>query len=257
MTLTRRSFFALAVVLLSGACGGDGTPTPPPALPSIPEGTPPCFQDDGPIAFYVDGVPVPEKTIARLVAFVRAAQPGVSVEQAQAHVVRRAAIPVAAAYAAGLKASEGGEAETTRVGKRALEALKRLRAGEAFEAVANDMTDDVATKGKGGVLPALTRSRFDQATLGDAIFSLDVGAFGGPVFTAFGAHVATVTEKTDGASPDMDRRTSAHVLFAYGGVDALKDASAVQLRLADLEAKAKVVLVNEAFKKSVPFENRK
>ena len=70
----------------------------------------------------------------------------------------------------------------------ATELLTRVRAGESFEELARESSDDSGTAGNGGDLGVLTRSQLENE-LGGAIFSMDEGDVDGPVETEFGFHV--------------------------------------------------------------------
>jgi peptidyl-prolyl cis-trans isomerase D len=81
---------------------------------------------------------------------------------------------------------------------QALKARARLEAGEAFAAVAKDVSADEATRAEGGDLGTFPRGRmmpaFDQAA-----FALEVGKPSGPVKTDRGVHLILV-ESHDAAS---------------------------------------------------------
>lgn len=71
--------------------------------------------------------------------------------------------------------------------------IARLEAGEAFEALAAENSDDTLTASNGGDLGVLTRSALSDE-LGGAIFSMAVGEIEGPVRTDFGFHVVKLDE---------------------------------------------------------------
>ncbi len=70
----------------------------------------------------------------------------------------------------------------------AMELLGRVQAGESFEALAEEFSDDGGTASRGGDLGVLTRSQL-PGELGGAIFTLSEGDVDGPVKTDFGFHV--------------------------------------------------------------------
>lgn len=76
---------------------------------------------------------------------------------------------------------------------RAIDLIARLEAGEAFEALAAENSDDTLTASNGGDLGVLTRSALSDE-LGGAIFSMAVGDIEGPVRTDFGFHVVKLDE---------------------------------------------------------------
>ena len=76
-----------------------------------------------------------------------------------------------------------GAAEAT-----AAELLGRVQAGESFEALAEEFSDDGGTASRGGDLGVLTRSQL-PGELGGAIFAMSEGDVDGPIKTDFGFHV--------------------------------------------------------------------
>ena len=80
-----------------------------------------------------------------------------------------------------------GDDEDTAEG-RANDALARLQAGESFEALAAELSDDGGTASDGGKLGTLTRSQL-PGDLGGAIFAMAEGDIEGPVKSEFGFHV--------------------------------------------------------------------
>lgn len=70
----------------------------------------------------------------------------------------------------------------------ARELLARVQAGESFEELAQEHSDDGGTASRGGDLGTLTRSQL-PGELGSAIFAMNVGDIDGPVQTDFGFHI--------------------------------------------------------------------
>ena len=66
--------------------------------------------------------------------------------------------------------------------------LARIQAGESFEALAAEHSDDGGTASRGGDLGVLTRSQL-PGELGGAVFSMDAGQVEGPIKSDFGFHV--------------------------------------------------------------------
>ncbi len=66
--------------------------------------------------------------------------------------------------------------------------LARINAGESFEELAREFSDDGGTANNGGLFGALTRTQF-PGELGAAIFALDEGQVDGPIRTDFGFHI--------------------------------------------------------------------
>jgi len=71
---------------------------------------------------------------------------------------------------------------------KADELLARINAGEAFEDMGRDHSEDGGTAGQGGDLGSLTRSAL-PGDFGGTIFSMDEGTIEGPVKTEFGFHI--------------------------------------------------------------------
>ncbi len=79
---------------------------------------------------------------------------------------------------------------------KARQAHERLRAGEAFEKVAAEMSDDAGSKAKGGDLGFFRRGQMVKP-FEDPAFSLRPGELGEPVRSDFGFHVMRVEERRD------------------------------------------------------------
>jgi peptidyl-prolyl cis-trans isomerase D len=77
---------------------------------------------------------------------------------------------------------------------KARQALERLRAGEAFEKVAAETSDDAGSKADGGDLGFFRRGQMVKA-FEDVAFSLPPGELSEPVRSDFGFHVMRVEEK--------------------------------------------------------------
>ncbi|MDX1509204.1 MAG: SurA N-terminal domain-containing protein, partial [Woeseiaceae bacterium] len=71
--------------------------------------------------------------------------------------------------------------------------LAQLEAGESFDALAAEYSDDGGTAASGGVLGTITRSQM-PGDLGAAIFSLEEGEVDGPVRSDFGFHIVRVDD---------------------------------------------------------------
>ncbi len=66
--------------------------------------------------------------------------------------------------------------------------MTRLQAGESFEELAREYSQDGGTSSQGGDLGSLTQSQL-SGELGDAIFSMAEGALEGPVKSEYGYHI--------------------------------------------------------------------
>ena len=71
--------------------------------------------------------------------------------------------------------------------------LARIQAGESFEALAAEHSDDGGTASRGGDLGVLTRSQL-PGELGSAVFSMDAGQVDGPIKSDFGFHIVQLDE---------------------------------------------------------------
>lgn len=71
--------------------------------------------------------------------------------------------------------------------------LARIQAGESFETLAAEHSDDGGTASRGGDLGVLTRSQL-PGELGGAVFSMAVGQVDGPIKSDFGFHVVQLDE---------------------------------------------------------------
>ena len=76
---------------------------------------------------------------------------------------------------------------------RAADVLQRLEAGEAFEALAMELSEDAGTSGQGGDLGWLSRGLL-IGPFEDTLFAMEAGAVEGPIKTDFGYHVIRLEE---------------------------------------------------------------
>lgn len=80
-------------------------------------------------------------------------------------------------------------------------AADRLRAGEDFAKVAMDVSEDAASKTKGGLLSMMDRRgfsfKFRDNKLADAAFSLQQGEVSDPILSANGYYLMTVDERKE------------------------------------------------------------
>lgn len=76
---------------------------------------------------------------------------------------------------------------------KALSVLDRVNAGESFEALAAEFSQDGGTASNGGDLGVLTRSQL-PGELGGAIFSMEAGSIEGPIESDFGFHIIRLDE---------------------------------------------------------------
>lgn len=85
--------------------------------------------------------------------------------------------------------------DTAAAKKKAEDILKRVKGGEDFAAVANQITDDPSGKGKGGDLGWFTKGAMVKE-FEDAVMNGKDGEILGPVKTQFGFHIILVKAKS-------------------------------------------------------------
>jgi hypothetical protein len=217
---------------------------PPPSGDVIP-----CFPEWGPVAFAVNGVPVPEKTVERFAAHYK--DLGVAPEdKAKARAIDEAILVTAAVYA-DYRDRKRLEEWSQRV--KALEA--RLKSGEDFAAAAK-ASSDCATKEKGGDLGEPFRRDQNLPNLTEVGFKATVGEVSAPIVSPYGAHFLKITGKIDGSSPERDQRKGAHILVAFDP-EALKETATYREMCQKLKKEAHVDSVKEPYKKLIPAAYRR
>ena len=78
--------------------------------------------------------------------------------------------------------------DKTAAEAKAADLFARAQAGESFEALAEEHSDDGGTASRGGDLGLLTRSQL-PGELGGAIFAMQEGGIDGPIESDFGFHI--------------------------------------------------------------------
>lgn len=76
---------------------------------------------------------------------------------------------------------------------RALDILQRVRAGESFEALAAELSEDTLTATQGGDFGSLTRAQYPDELAGP-IFAMEEGEIEGPLESEFGFHIVRLDE---------------------------------------------------------------
>jgi len=117
------------------------------------------------------------------------------------------------------------------VRQRAVDAQARLKKGEPFSRLAQELSEDQATAGSGGDLGWFKRGQLDS-TFELAAFKVPVGQVSGVVETAFGYHLIKV-EEADPAKGEIHAR---HILFRVTPTE--KDAERVRVRIEDVRTQA-------------------
>ncbi|EED36892.1 putative peptidyl-prolyl cis-trans isomerase D [Luminiphilus syltensis NOR5-1B] len=97
---------------------------------------------------------------------------------------------------------ESDEDSDTSYADRVGEVARRLDAGEDFGQLAMELSDDVGSAGSGGELGFTDGTAFPEP-MEEAIASLSVGAYSGPVETDAGTHFIRVEERVAGERPDF------------------------------------------------------
>lgn len=85
----------------------------------------------------------------------------------------------------------GSIEENPEAEARATDVLARLDAGEAFEDLAAELSEDPGTSGQGGDLGWLSRG---TGAFQDAVFDMELGEVRGPVKSEFGYHIIRLDE---------------------------------------------------------------
>ncbi|ABS26528.1 peptidylprolyl isomerase [Anaeromyxobacter sp. Fw109-5] len=91
---------------------------------------------------------------------------------------------------------------------KASRAYARLAGGDAFEAVAKEMSEDPVTGAKGGDLGPLLEGEVDQGFF-EAAAALTAGEFSKPIETPYGFHVVKALERVETVTPSFDDVRSA------------------------------------------------
>jgi len=103
-----------------------------------------------------------------------------------------------------IKADAGDSEEDRQKAKeKAEDILKKIRAGEDFEKLASEFSDDTTTKPKGGDIGFVTRGRLVRS-FEDAAFSLKTGEVSDVVETQFGYHIIKAEEKKEAGIESYD-----------------------------------------------------
>ena len=87
--------------------------------------------------------------------------------------------------------------------EQANDILKKIKAGEEFEKLQIELSDDPGSKSKGGDLGFFPRGRMLKQ-FEDAAFSLKPGETSGIVETQFGYHIIKLEEKKDASTEPYD-----------------------------------------------------
>lgn len=100
-------------------------------------------------------------------------------------------------------AEDAPEEEVQATMARANDAIARIKAGEAFEDVAKELSEDPGSSSQGGDLGFFGKGLMVKP-FEDAAFALDAGVLSEPVRSPFGVHVIEVTEIRAGEIPPLE-----------------------------------------------------
>lgn len=91
-------------------------------------------------------------------------------------------------------AGDSSDEEIAAAKAKAEELLEKIRAGESFEELAKESSDDFGSANDGGDLGFLTRDTMMDETFADAAFALNVGDVSEPVMSNYGFHIIKLDE---------------------------------------------------------------
>jgi peptidyl-prolyl cis-trans isomerase SurA len=126
---------------------------------------------------------------------------------------------------------EPDSSQRTAARRRANAALARVKKGEPFSRLAQELSDDTGTKANGGDLGWFKKGTLDS-TFETAAFKLPVGTTSGLVTTPYGYHLIKV-EEADKTKGEIHAR---HILFAVRPTQA--DADRTRKRVEDVRLQA-------------------
>ncbi|MGH7898832.1 MAG: SurA N-terminal domain-containing protein, partial [Candidatus Binatia bacterium] len=121
---------------------------------------------------------------------------------------------------------EADQTKRDEIRKRAEAVLERLKKGEPFETVAEEVSEDTATKPKGGDLGLLPRGRTEEA-FENAAFALEAGGLSDVVETRYGLHLIKVEDRKPAREKPLDevRAEIEKALRVERAHDAARDAA--------------------------------
>jgi peptidyl-prolyl cis-trans isomerase SurA len=126
---------------------------------------------------------------------------------------------------------EPDSAARRAVRARANAAAARLKKGEPFSRLAQELSEDVGTASNGGDLGWFKKGTLDS-TFEDAAFKVPVGQVSGVITSPFGYHLVKVEE----ADPAKGEIRARHILFRLAPTQA--DAERVKKRIEDVRTQA-------------------
>lgn len=104
--------------------------------------------------------------------------------------------------------AEANEEEIANAFEKATQAANRIKAGESFATVAEELSDDTISAKRGGDLGFIGRSDINNPEFIDKLFSMEVGSVSEPVRTQLGVQLIQLTDITPSkAKPFAEVRT--------------------------------------------------
>jgi peptidyl-prolyl cis-trans isomerase C len=93
--------------------------------------------------------------------------------------------------------------EKKKVNEKAEATLKKIKAGENFDKLASELSEDPGSKPKGGDIGLVARGKTVKP-FEDALFSLKPGEISGVIETKFGYHIIKAEERKDASIEPFD-----------------------------------------------------
>lgn len=114
-------------------------------------------------------------------------------------------------------------------------ALARLDAGETFDDVAKDVSEDAASAERGGDLDWITAGMLPSQQMEDAIFNLPVGERSDVVLTDFGYHIIEAVEVDESRDLSEEQRYTLREKRLMEWLAERRDASEIVIHIEDLK----------------------
>ncbi len=169
-------------------------------------GAPPAPASAPEVVLRVEGEPITRTEIDTLAAFLALDHPGYATDHLRSSALARALLPRATAFAIHRDRVEAARERIAR-------AKARLEAGEAFEAVAKDLSDHAPEKG--GDAGWIARRDLDPL-LGIEAFGAPEGEVRGPIATRVGFSLLRVSERREDPRPGY---STVHLFQIVAGLD--------------------------------------
>ncbi len=159
----------------------------------------------------IAGVPVPAAAIEQFATLLARKHAGMSPEALRMRAIEDVVVPLAAMYA-------HHRERIQEMSARARSAADRLARGDAFEAVAADVGDDLSAR-QGGSYGTVSRSKDSTASLPEpmelAVFAATRGAVVGPFASKVGFQFVKVGKIVQSADGAVEQRDVHQILIHY------------------------------------------